>query len=236
MMDPMTLDETMQALKAAATEQTRKTYLRHGYPEDTYGVKFGDLKKIARKLDGDHALAQKLWKTGNGDACTLATMIADAEEATPEELDAWVAEVKFSLIAQMLARYAAETDYAQDKADEWCASSDEFVGETGYHLLGKLALENEDLPDEYFEDHLRTIEKTIHKVKNYTRYAMNNAVIAIGVRNPKLTKLALAAAQRIGKVHVDHGNTACTTPDAAAYIQKTLAHVESKAKPARPKK
>ena len=115
-------------------------------------------------------------------------------------------------------------------------SSDEFVGETGYHLVGKLALENEDLPDEYFEDHLRTIEKTIHKAKNYTRYAMNNAVIAIGVRNPKLTKLALAAAQRIGKVHVDHGNTACTTPDALAYIQKTLAQVESKATPARPKK
>ena len=48
---------------------------------------------------------------------------------------------------------------------------------------------------------------------------------------------ALAAAERIGKVHVDHGNTACTTPDAAAYIQKTLGRAaEPKAKPARPKK
>ncbi|MEI9813219.1 MAG: hypothetical protein WDO18_11445 [Acidobacteriota bacterium] len=66
-------------------------------------------------------------------------------------------------------------------------------------------------------------------MKNYVRYGMNQAVIAIGVRNPHLTEMALAAAKRIGKVQVDHGDTACQTPDAAAYIQKTLAKVETRA-------
>lgn len=233
----MTLDQTMQALKSVATAQTLKTYLRHGYPQDTFGVSFADLKKLARKLDGEHALAQQLWKTGNGDARTLATMIADADEATPEELDQWAADVTFSLLAQMVARYVAETEYAQDKADEWTASPEEFVGETGYHVLGQLALQNEELPDSFFEGHLRTMEKSIHQAKNYTKYAMNQALIAIGVRNPNLTKKALAAADKIGKVTVDHGDTACKTPDAGAYIRKTLAAVdETKARPARPKK
>jgi hypothetical protein len=40
------------------------------------------------------------------------------------------------------------------------------------------------------------------------------------MRNPKLQKKALAAAERIGNVEVDHGETSCKTPDAAAYIRK----------------
>jgi hypothetical protein len=58
--------------------------------------------------------------------------------------------------------------------------------------------------------------------KNRVRDAMNSAVIAIGIRNPKLEKKALAAAKRIGQVEVDHGETSCKTPDATAYIHKTL--------------
>jgi 3-methyladenine DNA glycosylase AlkD len=219
----MNLDQTMQVLKAAGTEQTRRTYARHGYPADTYGVSFAELKKLAKKLDGDQDLARQLWATGNGDACTLATMIADPEEITPRELDEWVKRVRFAALAQMLARYVADTDFAREKADEWVKSPDEFVAETGYHVLSLLAVRDEELDDEYFEDHLRTIESSIHQAKNRVRYGMNQAVISIGVRNPKLTKLALSAAKRIGKVEVDHGNTACETPDAALYIQKTLA-------------
>lgn len=219
----MNLDQTMQALKASGTEQTRKTYARHGYPADTYGVSFAELKKLAKNLDGDQELARKLWATGNGDACTLATMIADPDQVTAKELDAWVKGVRFAALAQMLARFVADTDFAREKVDEWAKSSDEFVAETAYHVLCLLAVRDEDLDDDYFEDHLKTIESSIHKAKNRVRYGMNQAVISIGVRNPNLTKSALAVAKRIGKVKVDHGDTACQTPDAASYIQKTLA-------------
>jgi hypothetical protein len=34
----------------------------------------------------------------------------------------------------------------------------------------------------------------------------------------------VTAAQRIGAVEVDHGETGCKTPDAAAYIAKARAH------------
>ncbi len=57
---------------------------------------------------------------------------------------------------------------------------------------------------------------------------MNMAVILIGCRNAALRKAATAAAKRIGKVVVDHGDTACKTPDAAQYIDKTWAHSKSK--------
>jgi hypothetical protein len=52
---------------------------------------------------------------------------------------------------------------------------------------------------------------------------MNSALIAIGVRNDVLEAKAIETARAIGKVVVDHGDTACETPDAASYIVKTLA-------------
>ena len=58
---------------------------------------------------------------------------------------------------------------------------------------------------------------------------MNQAVISIGVRNETLQEKALAAARAIGKVKVDHGETSCKTPDAAAYIKKTIEHRKKKA-------
>ena len=49
---------------------------------------------------------------------------------------------------------------------------------------------------------------------------MNSALI--GIRNRALEQKALAAAKRIGQVEVDHGETGCKTPDAAAYIRKAV--------------
>jgi len=47
-----------------------------------------------------------------------------------------------------------------------------------------------------------------------------DALITIGGRDAALRKLATAAAKRIGVVEVDHGDTACATPDAVTYIAK----------------
>jgi len=51
---------------------------------------------------------------------------------------------------------------------------------------------------------------------------MNNTLIAIGARGGMLEQKALDAAAAVGTVEIDHGETNCKTPDAAAYIQKTL--------------
>ena len=75
---------------------------------------------------------------------------------------------------------------------------------------------------------LQTIEKNIHQAKNRTREAMNSALISIGIRNDRMENLAVSAAKRIGPVEVDHGETACKTPDAVTYIQKARARSKKK--------
>jgi 3-methyladenine DNA glycosylase AlkD len=74
----MYLKDVMQDLEALGSEQTRKTWRRHGAAEPMFGVKFGDLAKLQKRIKVNHALAAELWKTENHDARLLAGMVADA--------------------------------------------------------------------------------------------------------------------------------------------------------------
>ena len=216
----MTLDAAMSALESMGTAQNRKTYARHGYPANSFGVSFADLKKLKKQIGKDHALAQALWKTGNGDARVFATMIADPAAATSKELDAWMKAVGFRCVVDLFAGYVFETPLARKKMDAWMKGRTDSEGQAGWTLLARFAMSAATEPDSYFEERLRFIEANIAAAKNSMRHAMNSAVIAIGLRNPALRKQATAAARRIGKVEVDHGDTACQTPDAAAYIDR----------------
>ncbi len=68
---------------------------------------------------------------------------------------------------------------------------------------------------------------TAQNRKIFARHGMTGKVY--GVSYAKLEKKAIAAANRIGKVEVDHGETGCKTPDAVTYIPKAAAHARKKA-------
>lgn len=223
-----TLERTMKALEAAGTEQTRKTYARHGAEGPMFGVSFAALKELVKKIGVDHDLAVELWKTGNHDARILAAKIADPARATAAQLDRWAKEVRVRSCGGYVAMLAAEGPHGISRAEAWLGSSDERLRCSGWTLAGHLALVDETTPDAWFEPLLARIAKSIHDAPNDERNVMNTAVIQIGGRNGALRKVAAAAAQRIGKVDVDHGDTSCKTQDAADYLAKTWAHAKSK--------
>ena len=223
----MDLAETMKALEAAGSAQTRKTYTRHGVTGPQFGVNYSTLKPMAKKIKTDHALAVQLWDTGNHDARILALMIADPQAATAKQIDSWVKVLDNYVLTDALAGFIARTPFARARLDKW-ESKDGWLGNVAGVIFCHLAATDPDLPDAFFETRLERIEREIHKHKDRVAHGMNHMLISIGIRNPRLTALALAAAKRIGKVEVDHGDTSCKTPDAAEYIQKTLAHRKKK--------
>ena len=224
----MTLKETLAQLEAAGTAQTRKTYARHGVGPKMFGVSYAVLGKLTKQIKRDHALALGLWASGWHDARVLATFIADPAQCEVTTLDTWVTEAESRPLSGAIAKLAAATPHAEVLADKWRADAREFAAVAGWDLVAELAL-NSTLPDAKFAALIKFIEAHLHSSANDVRYAMNGALIAIGCRNAKLEKLATAAAKRIGKVEVDHGETGCKTPDAVAYIAKTWAHRAAKA-------
>lgn len=225
----MTYGEVMKELRALGTPQNVKVYRRHGMGENVFGVSFGNLARLQKRIKRDHALAIELWASGNADARHLALQIADPALAGRPLLEAWSADLHYYQLCDLLAGLVARTPLAHPLAAEWIASPGEWISRTGWDVIGLLALRDATLSDAYFTGLLDRIERDIHGSPNFTRHAMNNALIAIGMRNAHLKVLAQAAARRIGKVVVDHGETDCRTPDAGDYIER--AHARKSRRP-----
>jgi 3-methyladenine DNA glycosylase AlkD len=224
----MSLAEAMAALEAAGSEQTRRTYTRHGVTLPMFGVSFATLQTLRKRLKVDHELALALWETGNFDARNLAFKLVDPQRLSAEELDRWACDPSARMCGSYIAQIAAEGPHAHACVGRWLASSVLPQRINGWKLVGALAMLDESLADAWFLARLGEIEADIHDADNGVRDAMNTTLIGIGCRNPALRAAATAAARRIGKVVVDHGDTACKTPVAQDSIDKAWAHAEAK--------
>lgn len=216
----MNFDEVMTTLENAGTAQNRKVYARHGAQPPMFGVSFAVLRDLAKKNKNNHELAVELWETGNYDAGLLACQVADPVKLDDSLAEDWVKKISNYVISGEFSQLVAKSPLAQNKAEKWVKSTEEYISRTGWLILSWLA-DHSSLPDDYFEPYLGKIENDIHKSPNRTRDAMNTTLITIGLR-PALTKQCLSISKRIGKVEVDHGETGCKTPDAGDYIKRTL--------------
>ncbi len=226
----MTKNEVMRQLDTLGTAQNRKIYARHGISSPVFGVSYANLGKLTKQIKTDHDLAEQLWETGNHDARVLATMIADPARMSAAKLVAWSQGLSNYVLTDAFSGLAARSPAAPELMRKWTASAQEWTGSAGWNILGWLLRDAPALDDAALEKFVGDIETKIHTSKNRVKYAMNNALIGIGARNQKLEKLALAAAERIGKVEIDHGETGCKTPDAVAYIKKTVEYRRKKSR------
>jgi 3-methyladenine DNA glycosylase AlkD len=240
----MTYDEAMAALKAAGSEPARKTYIRHGAEASrVLGVTYAELYKLVKRAGVDQALAEKLWASGCHDARVLATHVADPAVISAKTLDAWIRDSTNYILADAVSTLAVRTPHAAAKARAWTDSKQEYTAAAGWSVVAGLAMSGagaagrvsrqESPGAALFDDAAATawlsrIEREIHSARNRVRHAMNNAVICIGLRGGPVRDKAIAAARRIGKVEVDHGDTGCKTPDAIAYIHKVETRTASK--------
>src|SRR5437667_9859446 len=86
----MTLEEVLKERKKNGTEQTRKTYRRHGVTNELFGVSYSVLGALKKKIKTDHELAKKLWDTEIHDARILALMIVDPSKIDADLAERWV--------------------------------------------------------------------------------------------------------------------------------------------------
>ncbi|HSQ58428.1 MAG TPA: DNA alkylation repair protein, partial [Gemmata sp.] len=218
-----TLAEVMAQLKKLGTEQTKKTFMRHGAKEPFYGVKVGDLKVIQKKIRKDHQLALELFDTGNSDAMYLAGLISEPAKMTKAQLQKWVKAASWYMIScYTVAWVAAESPFARELALDWIDSDSEQIASAGWSTYGCLV---GITPDEELD--LKEIEKLMNRVKaeigsapNRAKYCMVMFVISVGGYVAPLTAKAKAIAKALGKVEVDMGDTECQVPEALPYIEK----------------
>jgi len=221
----LTLDEVMGKLEEMGTEQTKKTFLRHGASEPLFGVKVGDMKKLVKDVKKDQQLARDLYETGNYDAMYLAGLTVDPRTATREMLQQWVRKAYWHAVAEYtVAGVAAESPFALELAREWIDSPEELIATCGWSTYANYVsiTPDEHLDLEEIKAYLHRIGDVIHEERNWVRYTMNGFVIAVGCYVAPLSEEAERVAGKIGQVQVNVGQTACKVPLATDYIVKVL--------------
>lgn len=219
----MTAAEIVAQLKPLGTEPYKKILLNHGIKEPCFGVKIEELKKYQKRIKQDYQLALDLYDTEIFDAMYLAGLIADDLKMTKKDLKKWVSKANCGMLWDYTVPWvAAQSHHGLELGLEWIDSKKENVAAAGWSTLASLvSVQNDALLDmAELKALLSRVEKTIHQQANFVRCSMNHFVIAVGCYVKELTDLALLTGEKIGKVSVDMGKTACQIPNASEYIQK----------------
>ena len=221
----LSLDEVVEFLKPFENGSTARIYNNHeeNNINDIRGIKIADLKKIEKRVKKNYQLSLELFDTGVYEYMYLAGLISEGDLMSTNDLNKWVNNSKFEMIAEYTIPFA--TSHHPDGyklAKKWLDSDNELIKSSGWATISKLIATSKFDESEalVIKSLLARVEKEIHHEDNRVRYTMNSFVITVGAYYSPLSNQAKEVARRIGKVKVNMGKTACKVPDALSYIEK----------------
>ncbi len=170
-------------------------------PDNAYGINMPVLRKMAKDIGSNHALAQELWESGIHEARILASMIDEIGKVTGEQMDSWARDFdSWDVCDQTCMNLFSKTRFAHSKAVEWSRSEEEFVKRAGFALMACIAWTRADAKDEDFEKFFIEIKKASDDERNFVRKSVNWALRQIGKRNVALNGKAIRTAEQIQRM------------------------------------
>jgi 3-methyladenine DNA glycosylase AlkD len=124
----MTVRQALAELEALGDEGMRACNLKCGAGEKQFGVKLGDIRKVARMVRRDHALALALWKTGHVEARFLATLVVDVKRLSADEVDGMVRSLTWDRVADWLNAYLVKEHPEKEALRERAVAVGEKLG------------------------------------------------------------------------------------------------------------
>ena len=194
-----TSDQIIANLKQHANTQAVEGMARFGIrPAQALGISIPTLRKMAKEIGRNQALAVALWASGIHEARILASMIAEPQLVSAELMEEWVNDFdSWDVCDQVCGNLFDKTSYAYQKAKEWCQQEKEFVRRAGFVMMAELAVHDKQAPDEAFVQFFPLIKRYASDERNFVKKAVNWALRQIGKRNSHLRTLALECAYEI---------------------------------------
>ena len=216
-----TVEETLVQLEALGHEKVRAQNRRNGAGDNQFGVKLGDIRKIAAKIKADHALALAFWETGNLEARLVAILLIKPKNLSIDELDRMVRSAGSAQVADWLSSYIVRKHPDKETLRQrWMDDDDRWAARAGWDLtserIGK-APEGLDLPAL-----LDRIEAEMGTAPPETQWTMNYCLAGIGIHFPKLRKRALAIGESLGIYRDYPVSKGCTSPFAPIWIEEMV--------------
>jgi 3-methyladenine DNA glycosylase AlkD len=184
----------------------------------SFGIGVTKLRQVAKKIGKDHELALKLWESDYYEARIVAVLIDDPKLVTLKQVEQQSSNASFWMLCYLYAGLIAQTSFAKELSDKWIKSKDDLQRRTGYLILYNMVKQGTEMDENILVSQLGVFEKKLQKEENFVKDAMNNAMLAIGMRSAKLNKRAVQVAKKIGKVDVDYGDNSCVAVDCVKHL------------------
>lgn len=170
----------------ADPEAARAQEKNYGIPADhVYGVPMREMKKLAADIGTDHALAEKLWDTGNYESRTIAAFIADPVETSIDVMDRWCRDSdSWALVDTLCFRLFDRAPERWSRLEPWARDDELYVKRAAFALLWALALHDKDADDHQFVDALALVREHADDDRHLVTKAQTMALRAIVSKRP----------------------------------------------------
>lgn len=217
----MTLKEALAELESRADAKVRTINHRNGAGDNQYGVKLGDIRKVAAQIKTDHALAMKLWETGNLDARLLAILVLKPQDLGADELDRMVRSIGTAQEADWLSAYVIRKHPDKETLRQrWMADDNPWAARAGWDLTAERIGKAPDGID--MRGLLDRIESEMAGAPSQPQWTMNNCLAGIGIHFPELRDRAIAIGETLGVYRDYPVSKGCTSPFAPIWIQEIV--------------
>jgi len=217
----MTLQETLAQLQALGDEKMRAQNNKNGAGNNQFGVRLGDIRKLAKEIKTNHELAIALWETGNIDARLLAILVIKPKNLSADEMDRMVRSVNFAQVADWFNSYVVKNHPEKEALREaWMVADDPWAARAGWSLtserIGK-SPKGLDLPAI-----LDRIESEMRDAAPEVQWTMNFCLAGIGIHFPEHRKRAIAIGESLGIYRDYPVSKGCTSPFAPIWINEMV--------------
>jgi len=217
----MTLKIVLEELEALGNEKMMAQNIKHGAGENQFGVRLGDIRKLAKKIKVNHDLALELWKTENIDARLLAILIINPENLKKDEMDQMVRSVKFVQVADWLSSYVVAQHPDKEKLrQKWMNSDNPWAARAGWNFTASRVRKNPEGLD--LVSLLDRIENEMSGAAPEVQWTMNFVLAEIGIHFPEHRQRALSIGETLGVYRDYPVSKGCTSPFAPIWINEMV--------------
>ncbi|GAB2794027.1 DNA alkylation repair protein [Rhabdobacter roseus] len=221
----MTLNDIFAQFKSLHNEKVAAHNVKYGAGDNQFGVKLGDIRKLAAQIKTNHALALELWQTQYVEAQLLACLIVKPKELSTQELDALVKSIVFVHVADWFNAYVLKEHPEKERLrEQWLHSENKWAARSGWSLMaGRIAKKADDLD---LAGLLNYLETEMPKAAPEVQWTMNTALAYIGIHHPAYRQRALEIGEKLGIYRDFPVSKGCTSPFAPIWINEMVRRQE----------
>lgn len=208
-------------------EKYKKNVIRLGIAKDkAWGVRTGDIRKLARKIGTNHKLAGELWQNGIHEEQLLAVLLFDQKEITYQEIENLMGDINsWDLCDHICKNLIIKTSFAADIMKSWSKHRSLYFRRAAFVLMtAEMIKKREKIEPEQVELYIERIKACADDNRPHVRKAVSLALREIGKINYHYQEKAILVAYEL----IGEGKASAWVGKNAVKELETLVKVEER--------